>query len=315
MTFITRPQNPAHTGTVRHLIAGLSICLGLGLGLSLSPLTHAAELKVVTSFSLLADLVQEVGGERVDVYALVGPDENAHIHEPKPSDARRIGQARLVLANGLGFDDWLVRLARSSGGGHAVVIASEGINPLAMDDPHDDHAALDPHAWQDVRNVDRYVANIAAALIKVDPAGADLYRTRAARYRDELKALDADIRHAIAALPAERRRVVSSHDAFGYFAHAYGLSFLAPVGVSNDAEPTAKEVARLITQLRQEKAAAVFVENITDPRLIERIRIEGGAIMGGTLYADALSAADGPAPTYLKLMRHNLDTLMTALRR
>jgi zinc/manganese transport system substrate-binding protein len=295
--------------TIRHLIAGLILCLGL------SPLAHAAELKVVTSFSLLADLVQEVGGERVDVYALVGPDEDAHIHEPKPSDARRIGQARLVVANGLGFDDWLVRLARSSGRGDAVVIASEGVTPLTTDDHHGGHAALDPHAWQDVRNVDRYVANISAALIRVDPAGADIYRTRAARYRSELKTLDADIRHAIATLPAERRRVVSSHDAFGYFTHAYDLVFLAPVGVANDAEPTAKEVARLITQLRKEKAAAVFVENITDPRLIERIRIESGAIMGGTLYADALSTADGPAPTYLKLMRHNLNTLITALGR
>jgi zinc/manganese transport system substrate-binding protein len=280
----------------------------------------AAEIKVVASFSILADLVREVGGERVDVHALVGPDEDAHVYEPRPSDARRIGQARLVVVNGLGFDDRLARLAESSGRRDALVVASQGIAPRTANDSthgdHDDHgahSALDPHAWQDAANVERYVANIAAALERADPAGAPLYRANAERYRNELKALDGEIRRAISSLPATRRRVVSSHDAFGYFSHAYGLVFLAPAGVAREAEPTAKEVARLITQLRAEKAAAVFMENITDPRLIERIRAESGAALGGTLYSDALSAADGPASSYLKMMRHNLDTLMTAL--
>ena len=284
----------------------------------------AAPLEVITSFSLLGDFVRQVGGERVSVQALVGPDEDAHAFQPRPSDARRLGGAGLVVANGLGFDDWLTRLARSSGYAGTVVIASAGIatQPAAAaaghrhghDDDHDhDHAGIDPHAWQDVANARRYVATIAAALTAADPAGADHYRANAARYDGELQALDAAIRSALAAIPAERRKVVSSHDAFGYFGRAYGMRFLAPVGVSNNAEPTAQGVARLIRQLKKEQVPAVFIENVADPRLLDRIRAESGARIGGTLYSDALSAADGPAPDYVAMMRHNLRILTEAL--
>ncbi|MDR1662450.1 MAG: zinc ABC transporter substrate-binding protein, partial [Azoarcus sp.] len=279
----------------------------------------AAEIEVVASFSILGDLVREVGGERVTVHALVGPGQDAHVYEPRPSDARRAGEARLIVANGLGFDDWLPRLARSAGYKGAVLIASAGIRPLTMNGPggHNEHGGnserIDPHAWQDAGNVRIYIDNIAAALAAADPDGAERYRANAARYSGALEALDADIRKAIARLPQERRKVVSSHDAFAYFARAYGLSFLAPAGMAGHAEPSARNVARLIVQLRQEKAAAVFLENVSDPRSIERIRSESGAAAGGTLYSDALSSADGPAPTYLAMMRHNLATLMAAL--
>lgn len=284
-----------------------------------SAMAHAAPVEVTASFSILGDFVRQVGGERVVVQTLVGADEDAHAFQPRPSDTRRIGSARLVVANGLGFDDWVTRLARSGGYTGTVVIASMGVHTIEMASAHDDHghrhgAGIDPHAWQDVGNAQRYVANIAAALIAADPEGAAHYRANAERYRGELEALDADIRHALDALPEARRKVVSSHDAFGYFGHAYGLQFLAPVGVSNNAEPTAQGVARLIRQLRKEKVPAVFIENVADPRLIERIRAESGATVGGTLYSDALSAADGPAPDYVAMMRHNLRTLTAALR-
>ena len=285
---------------------------------------RAAGIEVVASFSILGDLVHQVGGERVSVHTLVGPDQNAHVFEPRPSDARRTRSARLVVVNGLGFDDWLPRLARASGYKGTIAVASAGIHPLEMNrdhtghdehGPHEHppHGRIDPHAWQDVANVRVYVENIAAALTEADPAGAESYRANAARYRAELDALDADIRAAIAHLPRERRRTVSSHDAFAYFSHAYGLAFLAPVGVAGDSEPGARGVARLIAQLRREKAPAVFLENISDSRLIERIRSESGATVGGTLYSDALSASGGPAPDYLAMMRHNLATLMAAL--
>lgn len=288
---------------------------------------HAQKLEVTTSFSILGDLVSQVGGERVKVRTLVGADEDAHAFQPRPSDARNVGAAALVVVNGLGFDDWMVRLARSGGYKGAVVVASAGIDTLAMtkDDEHKhghDHGhehekandkAVDPHAWQDVGNVRRYVANIADALAKADPAGATAYRANAERYDGELQALDAEIRAAFAELPAERRKVVSSHDAFGYFGRAYGIRFLSPVGVSNNAEPTAQGVARLIRQLKAEKVPAVFIENVADPRLIERIRSESGAQIGGTLYSDALSKAGGPAPSYVQMMRTNLDALRQAL--
>jgi zinc/manganese transport system substrate-binding protein len=287
---------------------------------------HAAPVDVVTSFSILGDFVRQVGGERVAVRVLVGPDEDAHAFQPRPSDARHIAAAKLVVANGLGFDDWIVRLASSAGFKGKMVIASANIRTLAMagadghdgqeggrDGERDRGRAIDPHAWQDVANAQRYVTNIADALVGADPAGATHYRANAERYSEQLKALDAEIRAALGRLPAERRKVVSSHDAFGYFARAYDIRFLAPVGVSNNAEPTAQGVARLIRQIRAEKAPAVFIENVADPRLIERIRNESGARVGGTLYSDALSATAGAAPDYVAMMRHNLRRLTEAL--
>lgn len=283
------------------------------------PFSHAraGEIEVVASFSILADLTQQIGGERVNVHALVAPGQDAHIHEPKPSDARRLGRARLIVVNGLGFDDWLPRLARAAGYRGKLVVASESIRPLPMKNGAGEPqpATIDPHAWQDVANARVYASNIAAALIAADPAGESTYRANAARTVAALDTLDADIRAAIARLPQDRRLVVSSHDAFAYFSRTYGLTFLAPVGASGDSTPGAREVARLIKQLRQEKAPAVFIETITDSRLIERIRAESGAVMGGTLYSDSLSPPNGPAPTYIAMMRHNLATLMAALSR
>lgn len=279
---------------------------------------RAAPLEVVASFSIVADLAREVGGERVSVTALVGPDEDAHGFAPRPSDARRIRDADLVVANGLGFDTWIERLAQSAGYRGPIVIASAGVEPIEDHTAHGhahghDHGAIDPHAWQDVRNAQRYVANIAAALIDIDPDGADHYRDNAARYTAALQALDAEIRSTLAAVPAERRKVVTSHDAFGYFGRAYGLRFLAAAGVGSHSEPSAAGVARLVRQLRRENVAVVFLENVNDPRLIERIGSESGARVGGTLYSDALSAADGAAPTYVDMMRHNLGVLMDGL--
>ena len=314
-----------HPFALRHGLRALATACAAAL---ISTAAHAQPLEVTTSFSILGDLVGQVGGERVKVRTLVGADEDAHAFQPRPSDARNVGGAALVVVNGLGFDDWMVRLARSGGYKGEVVVASAGIDTLAMttDDHGHDHGhdhgdeddkanakAVDPHAWQDVGNVRRYVANIADALAKADPDGATAYRANAERYDGELKALDTEIRAAFAALPAARRKVVSSHDAFGYFGRAYGIRFLSPVGVSNNAEPTAQGVARLIRQLKAEKVPAVFIENVADSRLIERIRSESGAQIGGTLYSDALSKADGPAPSYVQMMRTNLDALRQAL--
>lgn len=294
----------------RILLAALALLSALASGG-----LRAAPLEVVASFSILGNLVSEIGGERVAVTTLVGPDADAHNYQPRPSDARRLGAAKLVVANGFGFDSWVERLAKSAGYKGRLLVASTGIEALAnaerSEHAHDhDEPAVDPHAWQDVRNVVRYIDNIANALAEADPAGAATYRENAARYRVELASLDETIRQTFAVIPPERRKVVSSHDAFGYFGHAYDIRFLAAVGVSNQAEPSASGIAQLIRQLRREKVPVVFVESISDPRLVERIRKESGARLGGTLYSDALSAPDGPASTYITMMRHNLRTLM-----
>lgn len=306
---------------MRPILHRLLAPLAVLLGLTAHPV-QAAPLEVVTSFSILGDFIRQVGGDRVKVTMLVAADQDAHNFQPRPSDARRIGAAQLVVASGLGFDPWLERLAQTAGYKGRVLVASRGVEPIAAADEHDDahghgkgshQDAVDPHAWQDVARAQRYVANIADALAQADAANAKDYRDNAARYAAELKALDAEIRTTLAAIPADRRKVVSAHDAFGYFAHAYGVRFLAPAGISNQSEPSAAGVAKLIRQLRQENVPAVFVESVSDPRLIERIRKESGARLGGTLYSDALSAADGPAPTYVAMMRHNLRTLLDGM--
>jgi zinc/manganese transport system substrate-binding protein len=271
---------------------------------------------VVASFSILGDFVKNVGGDRVVVQSLVGPNGNAHVYAPSPGDAKKVADAKVVFVNGLGFEGWLERLVKASGSKAPIVVATAGIKPRerAGDPQHDhDHGRADPHAWQSVANAKIYVANIRDALIAVDPAGTDAYTANAAAYLAKLDELDREVRDVMAKIPADRRRVITSHNAFGYFQDAYGITFIAPQGVSTEAEASAKDVAAIISQIRKQKAAAVFLENVTDPRLVEQIARETGAKVGGTLYSDALTGDKGDAPTYIDLIRHNLRQLAAAL--
>jgi zinc/manganese transport system substrate-binding protein len=275
-------------------------------------------LNVIASFSILGDFVKNVGGDRVEVATLVGPNGNAHVYAPSPGDAKKVADAKLVFVNGLGFEGWLERLVKASGTKAPVVVATKGIKPLERAGEHDhdhdhDHGRADPHAWQSVANAKIYVANIRDALIAADPAGKDAYSANAVAYLAKLDALEHDVREVIAKIPADRRRVITSHSAFGYFQDAYGVNFTAPQGVSTEAEASAKDVAAIIAQIRKQKVAAVFLENVTDPRLVEQVARETGAKVGGTLYSDALTDDKGDATTYIDLMRHNLRQLASAL--
>jgi zinc/manganese transport system substrate-binding protein len=298
-----------------------------------APAFAQEKLKVIATFSILGDIVANVGGDRVKVITLVGPDGDAHVFQPAPADAQAVAGAQVVVANGLGFEGWMDRLIEASGTKAALVTAADGVTPIAFGEEehaegeehnHDhakeeagheghNHGAFDPHAWQSVTNVALYVGNIKRGLAAADPAGAETYATNAAAYLAELDVLNAEIRAAVAALPKDRRTVVTSHDAFGYFAADYRLTFVAPQGVSTEAEASAQDVAALITQIRDARIAAVFVENIADRRLLDQIATETGAAIGGTLYSDALSGPEGPAATYLAMMRHNLSQLTAAL--
>lgn len=281
----------------------------------------AEPIKAVASFSILGDLVKQVGGDRVSVETLVGPDGDAHVFSPSPADAKKFSDAKIVFENGLGLEGWISKLAKSARSQAAVVIASKGVSPREMKGEGEghghshghDHGETDPHAWQDVANVKVYVANIRDGLIAVDPEGKADYEANAAAYAQKLDALDGEIRAAWDKVPAERRKIITSHDAFGYYAAAYGLEIVAPQGVSTETEASAKDVARIIRQIKAEKIPAVFVENISDKRLVQRISKETGAKIGGALYSDALSPPDGPARTYLDMMRSNLRELTTAL--
>jgi zinc/manganese transport system substrate-binding protein len=283
------------------------ILLLLASLLTVSPASAAERLNVVASFSILGDLVRNVGGDRINLTTLVGADGDVHVYTPAPSDAKRIADAKLVFVNGLGLEGWLPRLVQSSGGKAQVVTASAGIAPLKLG------SDADPHAWQSVPNAKIYVANIANALAAADPADADVFRAQAKAYLEKLESLDRDVREAIAKIPPERRKVISTHNAFGYFAAEYGVSFIAPLGVSTETEPSARDIATLITQIRAGKIPAVFLENIADDRLIRRVAAETGASIGGTLISDALTGEKGLAPTYIDMVRHNIKALTSAL--
>ena len=299
------------------LVAGMaSACLLAGAARAAEKLP----VPVTASFSILGDLVRVVGSERVSLTTLVGPNEDAHAFAPKPADARAIAQTRLLVTNGLGFEPWAQKLAKSAGYRGETVLASQGVKPRVMaeekdhDDksPHPDEA--DPHAWQNPDNVVLYVRNIAAALSRVDPAGSAVYQANTDAYIKELQTLDAWAKAQFAAIPVARRKVITSHDAFGYFAAHYQISFLAPQGVSTDAEPSAKQVAQLIKQIQREKIRAVFVENMSNPKLLAQLSKDAGVTAGPALYVDALSAVGGPADTYLKLMRHNVTQLVLGMK-
>lgn len=270
-------------------------------------------MPVVASFSILGDIVRQIAGPDAAVKTLVGPDGDAHVYQPSPTDAKAVAGAKLIFMNGLGFEGWMARLLKSSGTKGKAITVTQGVKPHAATAEGHDHGNVDPHAWQDVGNVRVMVANIAQALTDADPAHAEGYQTRAATYQAALERLDAEIKAQIGALTASQRRVITSHDAFGYYGKAYGVSFRAPQGMNTDSEASAKDVARLIGQIRKEKIRAVFVENISDPRLTQQLAKEAGAVIGGALYSDALSPADGLAATYLDLMRYNTKTLVTGM--
>lgn len=300
---------PVRRNVVTLLFAGLLLAAGPARGQS------PEKLQVVATFSILADFVRQIGGERVEVATLVGPGGDAHVYSPTPADSRRLAGARLVVANGLGFEGWVARLIRSSGTRVPVVEAARGTKPLKGADPHGHGHGADPHAWQNVENAKVYVAAIRDALAAADPEGRASYEAHAAAYLKDLDALDAEIRAAVARIPPERRKAITSHEAFAHFEAAYGIDFVAPQGVSTEAEPSARGIARIIQQIRRERIPAVFVESIADRRVIERIAQETGAQIGERLYSDALSDADGPAPTYIAMMRHNMRALGAALAR
>lgn len=308
----------------------------------------AENLKVVASFSIIADLAKNVGGDRVEITTLVGPNGDAHVYEPKPADAAAVGAADVVLVNGLQFEGFLQRLVEASGTKAPVVELTKGGEVLknaeeehhheeaaesepeheAAESDHDDeaeeghqhaheghhhHGEFDPHAWQSVHNAEVYVKNIADAFCAADAAGCDTYKANAEAYAEKLEALDGEIKAIVAEIPEDKRTVITSHNAFGYFQHEYGLKFLALEGVSTEAEASAADVAALIKQVKEDKASAIFVENITNPRLIEQISSETGIKVGGTLYSDALSDDNGPAATYIDMMRSNVNTIKGAI--
>jgi zinc/manganese transport system substrate-binding protein len=295
-------------------IGHLLIVLGLVLaGPAAGAATAGSPLRVVVSFSILKDIVEEIGGEDVAVTSLIGPDTDAHVFEPSPDQARLVGEAQLLVVNGFDFESWLPRLTRSAQYAGPVVVATEGISPLMTIEPRAAEPSVDPHAWQNPRNVIVYTDNIVRALAGNDSSHADAYQQRLYRYKAELEALDAHVRGELAVIPEAKRRVITTHNAFAYYGKAYGVTFLAPEGLNTESEPSAKAIAELVRQIRREGIKALFLENISDPRLIRELAREAGASPGPPLYSDALSRPSGSAPTYLRMIEYNTDALKAGM--
>jgi len=295
------------------LAAALSVVLAyLWSG---SGVQAADKLKAVASFSILGDMLRQVGGDRVEVITLVGPDGDAHVYQPTPTDAKRLSEAKVLVINGLGFEGWISRLEQSSGFKGLVVTASKGVKARQMTEEEGGRAkrSADPHAWQNLANGRLYAENIRDGLIQADPEGRATYEANATKFIAAIETLEQQVKAAIEKVPPAKRKIITSHDAFGYFGAAYGIQFIAPQGVSTESEASAKDVAKIIRQIKAEKIPAVFLENFSDPRLLEQISRETGAKIGGYLYSDALSEASGPAPTYLEMFRHNVKTLTATL--
>lgn len=298
----------------------------------------AAELKVVASFSIIADLARNVGGDRIEISTLVPVDGDAHVYEPRPADAASLEQSDVVLVNGLEFEGFMSRLIETSGTKAPIVEVSKGIEPLKPSEEehhhegeghdhgaeekaeaghdhegHHHHGEFDPHAWQSIHNGEIYVRNIADAFCEADKAGCATYTANSQAYLAKLADLESEVKAAVAAIPESKRTIITSHDAFGYFERDYGLQFIAPAGISTEAEASAADVAKLVDQVKEDKASAIFVENITNPRLAEQIARETGLKIGGTLYSDALSGTDGPASTYIDMFRYNVNTIKAAI--
>lgn len=277
-----------------------------------SPLAMAKTVDAVASFSILGDIVQEVGGEHVKVTTLVGPDGDPHSFEPSPKDSKAINASDVVFVSGLGLEGWIDRLVTASGYKGHLVTASEGVNSRKMEE--DGKQITDPHAWNSMANGVIYATNVMNALIKADPQDADYFRQRGTAYIEQLQKLDAWAKTQFTGIPQSKRKVLTSHDAFGYFGQEYHVSFMAPVGFSTEAEASASGVASLIKQIKEEKVKTYFIENQTDPRLVKQIAAASGAQPGGELYPEALSGPQGPATTYIKAFKHNVETIVASMK-
>jgi len=279
---------------------------------SMAGLAQAKPIEAVASFTVLADMVQNVGGDHVHVTSLIGPNGDPHAYEPTPNDAQALKRADLVFVSGLPLEGWLDRLIKASGYQGQPVVLSNGIKTRSMEE--DGKRITDPHAWNSAANGVVYVRNIISALQKADPANASDYQAKGEQYIQQLEQLDAYARAQVQAIPSDKRKVLTSHDAFGYFGDAYGVTFLSPLGFSTETEASASDVAKLIKQIKQEHVSTYFFENSSDPRLVKQIADASGAQPGGELYVESLSPADGPAPTYAQMFRYNVDKLTAAMK-
>lgn len=289
----------------------LPVALALS-ALMVAPLAMAKTVEAVASFTVLADIVKNVGGEHVAVKSLVGPNGDPHSFEPTPKDSQALAHADVVFVSGLGMEGWMDRLIAASGYKGQTVVASNGINTRQMEE--EGKTITDPHAWNSMQNGVTYATNVMNALIAADPEDAAYFRQHGNAYIEQLKQLDSWAQKSFSSIPQDKRKVLTSHDAFGYFGQRYGVKFLSPVGFSTESEASAADVAGLITQLKHEKIHVYFIENQTDPRLVKQIASSSGAVSGGELYPEALTIKGGAADSYIAAFKHNVNAMVSSMK-
>lgn len=298
-------------------VTGMALLMACGVPASQAPSTLNTKLKAVATFSIIGDLVQNVAGDKIELTTLVGADADVHDFEPTPSDLAILAGAQLIFENGVGLESWLDNLYTSSGSQAERVVLSKGIaliDAVGKDHAHSDH---DPHLWQDPQNTMQMVKAIRDALVKADPANTSIYQQNADAYLAKLAALDQEIVSTVTALPPERRKLVTSHDALGYFAARYGFEIVGSVIASLNTEagePSAQDIVALVNGIRQQGVKAIFLESQSNPKLVERVAQEAGIAIGPELYTDALGAAGSPGATYIDAMRHNVRAIVDALK-
>ena len=298
------------------------LALGAAALLLAGPARPAERIPVVATFSVIGDMLARVGGDHVDIKTIVGPGGDCELYQATAADVATVAAARAVFLNDLNeeFEPWLEPLLKQAAFKGLKVVVSRGVRTLAAEEEHPVSGRMlpetvDQHAWLDPRNGVVYVRNIAAALARLDPANAADYRTRAAAYAKEIEAVDDWARQQIAEVPAVKRRALTSHDSLQYIASAYGIKLLSVNGWTNNSEPSAAQLAKLAEQVRDSHVKALFLDSITDPRGMERIAGETGAVIGGTMYGDSLSPAGGEADSYLNMLRHDVATLKAGMSR
>jgi zinc/manganese transport system substrate-binding protein len=296
----------------RTFLAGIAV-LAPAAALATEALADTAPMPVVATFSILGDMTKQVGGHAIAVRTFVGPDGDAHTYQPTPGDLRALTQSKVLVKNGLGLEGWLDRLTGAAGFKGTTVVAAAQVQPRTMKE-EGGAITTDPHAWQDPRNGVLYAQAIGEGLADADPAHADAYRQAANGFAAQIAQMESWIEAQLSPIPKDQRRIITTHDAFGYYGARYDIEFLAPEGISTEFEPSARNIAALIAQIKREKIHAVFIENMTSPRMAKMLARETGATLGGTVYSDALSPPSGPAPTYLSMLRHNTTLFAAAMR-
>ncbi len=280
------------------------------LSLVLSNTSTAQKKVVISSASMIWDMVDNIAGDKIENRLIVPIGGDPHTYSPTPRDAQKVASSDLIFINGLTFEGWITELIENSGTKGKTITVTEGLTPIASSQYKN---AYDPHAWMDLAKAQTYITNILQGLIEIDPVNKGYYEENYRNYSQELKDLDAYISKRILEIPEEKRLIVTSHDAFSYYGKRYGLDVQGIIGISTESEAQTSDIVRISNSIKSSGVPAIFVESTINPKLIKQIATDNGVAIGGSLYADSIGEKGSNGSTYLKMMKSNTDVIVDAL--